>query len=228
MQEALVRRYAFGIVLLALAGVSKADDAPTPPCVKEPELRLELIRRAKVDQDARHAITKWMQEFGNDDAVDEATFEASLDAPRKAEFKQLADTLQRTDKENTDRLGKIVEQFGWPTHTLVGKDGAQAAWLLVQHADLSPKFQRKCLDVMARLPRDEISQQNVAYLTDRVLLAEGKKQVYGTQFTLTDGKWKPRPLEDEANVDLRRVEVGLPPLAEYAKEIEAYYGGPKK
>ena len=217
------------ILLLTLAGAANAGDAPKPPPVKEPDLRAELIRRAKADQDARAAITKWMKQFGNKDVADEATFEASLDAPRKAEFKRLAGTLQRTDKDNTARLGKIVARHGWPTYTLVGKDGAQAAWLLAQHADLSPKFQRKCLDLMASLPRDEVSRKNVAYLTDRVLLAEGKKQVYGTQVTLTNGKCKPRPLEDEANVDKRRAEVGLPPLAEYLREIEAYYGhGPKK
>jgi hypothetical protein len=67
-------------------------------------------------------------------------------------------------------------------------------------------------------------------LTDRVLLAEGKKQVYGTQFTLVNGKCKPRPLEDEANVDQRRKEVGLRPLAEYFKEAERFYtrGGSKE
>ena len=80
----------------------------------------------------------------------------------------------------------------------------------------------------SKLPKEELSQSNLAYLTDRVLLAEGKKQLYGTQFTVVDGKWKPRPLEDEANVDKRRAEVGLPPLAEYTKLIEQAYGGSKK
>lgn len=220
-----MRRCNLVVVLLALAGVSSADDAPKLPPVKEPDLRFELLRRAKADQDARTAIAKWMKEFGNRGAVDEAT----LDATRKAEYKKLADTVLRTDKENTDRLGKIVERYGWPSHTLVGKDGARAAWLLVQHADLSPRFQRKCLDLMVQLPSDEISQKDVAYLTDRVLLAEGKKQVYGTQLTWVDGKWKPRPMEDEANVDKRRAGVGLPPLAEYIRDLEAHYGGgPKK
>jgi hypothetical protein len=215
-----MRRRDLGIVLLTLASVAKADGAPKPP-VKEPELRAELLRRAKAEQDARAALTEWMKQSGNK--------EASLDPAQKAEFRRLTDTLQRTDKENTDRLGRIVERYGWPTYTLVGKDGAQAAWLLAQHADSSPKFQRKCLDLMAKLPRGEISQQNVAYLTDRVLLTEGKKQLYGTQVTLTDGKWKPRPLEDEANVDKRRSAVGLPPLAEYLKSVEAFYGtGTKK
>ncbi len=136
--------------------------------------------------------------------------------------------MLRIDTENTERLGEIVERHGWPTYTLVGKDGAQAAWILAQHADSSPKFQRKCLDLMAKVPRDEISRRDVALLTDRVLLAEGKKQVYGTQFTMENGKCKPRPLEDEANVDKRRKEVGLPSLAEYFQEAESFYGGGSK
>jgi hypothetical protein len=55
-------------------------------------------------------------------------------------------------------------------------------------------------------------------------LAEGKKQIYGTQFTSQDGQWQPRPLEDAANVDVRRAEVGLPPLAEYARQLKEVYG----
>ncbi len=213
------------ILWLILAGVSNAADGSKAPPVEEPELRVELLRRAKADQDVRGAMAEWLIQFGNGGVVDEA----SLDATRKTEFKQFDETMRRVDTENTERLGEIVERHGWPTYTLVGKDGAQAAWILAQHADLSPKFQRKCLDLMAKVPRDEIFQRDIALLTDRVLLAEGKKQVYGTQFTLENGKCKPRPLEDEANVDKRRKEVGLPPLAEYLKEAESFYGvGSKK
>jgi hypothetical protein len=223
-----MRRLIPAILGLAIAGVSKATDEPKAPPVKEPELRAELLRRMKADQDVRGAIAKWMTQFGNGDIADEAAFEASLDAKRKAEFKQFAETMKRVDTENTARLGEIVERHGWPTFTLVGKGGAKAAWILVQHADLSPKFQRKCLDLMAKAPRDEIFPDDFAYLTDRVLLAEGKMQVYGTQFTMANGKCKPRPLEDEANVDKRRREVGLPPLAEYLKQAEGFYGGAAK
>ena len=38
-------------LLIALAGVSKGDEASQPPSVKEPELRAELILRAKADQE---------------------------------------------------------------------------------------------------------------------------------------------------------------------------------
>lgn len=216
------------IIWLVLIGVSSAADDPKRPPVREPELRVELLRRAKADQDARAAIVKWMSQHGGG-VADEAAFEESLDASRKAEFEQFAATMRRVDTENTKRLGDIVDRHGWPTYSLVGKDGANAAWLLVQHADLSPRFQRRCLDLMARVPRDEVSRKDVAYLTDRVLLAEGKKQVYGTQFTLANGKCEPRPIENAADVDERRKDVGLRPLAEYLKEAENFYGGgPKK
>jgi hypothetical protein len=81
---------------------------------------------------------------------------------------------------------------------------------------------------MTALPKDEVSQRNLAYLTDRVLLAEGKKQIYGTQYHTVDGKMEPKPLEDPENVDRRRAEAGLEPLAEYARQLAEVYGGKLK
>jgi hypothetical protein len=186
--------------------------------VKEPQLRSELLEREHVDQEAREALVQWRKVHASDAGNQE----------RQAEFEALIAKLKAIDEDNTKWLKAAIENYGWLTNTLVGKDGANAAWLFVQHADHDPTFQRQCLDLMARLPKDEVSQQNLAYLTDRVLLAEGKKQLYGTQFTLVDGKWQPRPLEDEPNVDKRRAEVGLPPLAAYRRLIDKEYGAPRK
>jgi hypothetical protein len=55
----------------------------------------------------------------------------------------------------------------------------------------------------------------LAYLTDRVYLAEGRPQEYGTQVTARDGQWIPRHLRDHESVDDRRAAVGLEPLADY-------------
>lgn len=211
----------FAILLLATA-IVKADETPKSKLVKEPELRLELLQRVKSDQKARTALIEWMKDRGG--IVDKAR----LTAEEKGEQAKLSHAVEQADKANTEWLGKIIEKHGWPTHSLVGKDGAHAAWLLVQHADAEPMFQRKCLDMMSKAPKDEVAPIDVAYLTDRVLLSEGKKQLYGTQFTSSAGKWEPRPLEDPANVDKRRAEVGLQPLAEYAKMLESLYGGASK
>jgi hypothetical protein len=219
-----MQRWTFALVLLCCGGFALAGDTPKSNPAQETDLRIELLSRVKTDQGTRNALVAWLNEHDKWGAFNPAT----LSAERKAEYQKIEDAVKRADQENTDRLVTIVEKYGWPSTTLVGKDGAHAAWLLVQHADATPKFQRMCLDLMAKLPKNEVSQTDLAYLTDRVLLAEGKKQIYGTQFTFAHGKQVPRPLEDAAHVDKRRAEVGLRPLAEYVKDLESTYGGPPK
>jgi hypothetical protein len=127
------------------------------------------------------------------------------------------------DQKNQTRLRQIVDQHGWPGKALVGKDAAHAAWLLVQHADGDLAFQKRCLRLMQAAPKGDVELQDIAYLTDRTLVAQKKKQVYGTQLQGQGGNFTPQPIEDEANVDQRRAEVGLPPLAEYLKAARAGY-----
>ena len=129
--------------------------------------------------------------------------------------------MMEIDRQNTTWLKEIVEKHGWPGKTLVGQDGAHSAWLLVQHADQDVVFQKKCLDLLkVAVKEKEASAQDFAYLTDRVLIAEKKKQIYGTQLTQEGDKLVPHPIEDEEHVDERRKEIGLQPLAEYLKFVE--------
>lgn len=211
------------ILLLCLSvPAAQADDGAKSGNVKQPDLRRELLERFKTDQEARNREINWAREHG---ANVEALSRDQLNAKEKSGFEKITAAVEKIDGDNTKWLMHVVDEHGWPTITMVGKDGANAAWLLVQHADHNVKFQSKCLDLMTKLPKDEVSRSELAYLTDRVLLAEGKKQIYGTQFSNDDGKFRPRPLEDEVNVDKRRAEVGLEPLADYAKTMQQMYGG---
>jgi hypothetical protein len=223
MKTSMVSIIFFASVLMACA-----DDAPPTSteakATCDPELRRELLDRTKTDQRARKAIVQWMGEHGTNGYVDDKL----LSEKEKAEQDDLVKAISKIDADNTQWLKGVIEKHGWPTKSMARADGANAAWLLVQHADADAKFQRKCLDLMTALPKDEVDQSDVAYLTDRVLLAEGKKQLYGTQFEWVEGKFQPRPLEDEANVDKLRADVGLPTLAEYAKVMKEHYGGGSK
>ena len=130
--------------------------------------------------------------------------------------------LTEIDRKNTAQMHQIVGENGWPTISAVGSDGAKAAWLLVQHADLDVGFQRQCLQLMeAELGRGEVYPANVAYLTDRVLVNEGKKQEYGTQFYSVNGTWEPRPIRNVRHVDKRRKRMGLSTLEEYRELMKA-------
>ncbi len=55
------------------------------------------------------------------------------------------ESIEETDFNNTQRLMEIVEEFDWPTISLVGRDGAKAAWLIVQHSSQEQEFQEYCL-----------------------------------------------------------------------------------
>jgi len=177
-------------------------------------LRRELLERMKEDQDLRREAIRITRER---DTGDPDVLKRLLNDPvlkRGAEI----------DQRNTARMKEIVDRYGWPGYALVGKDGAAAAWLLVQHADRDPAFQKRCLPLLIdAVKKGDASAQNMAYLTDRVRIADKQKQVYGTQFIVVRGKLRPQPIEDEDHVDARREEVGLQTMAEYQKLAETVY-----
>jgi hypothetical protein len=76
---------------------------------------------------------------------------------------------------------------------------------------------------MKTQPKDEVDPRDTAYLTDRVLIGTGKRQLYGTQVIFKDGKFVPNPIEDADQVDERRKAIGMEPLQEYLKFVEQAY-----
>jgi hypothetical protein len=134
----------------------------------------------------------------------------------------------KVDQENTRWLRQQIDTHGWLGKSQVGVSGAQNAWLLVQHADKTPEFQSQCLKLMTDALEGEVAPADIAYLTDRVLSAAGKPQRYGTQCELIDGKATVKDCESPDQLDQRRKQVGLPPMAEYLQQVQAMYGGDNK
>jgi len=122
-------------------------------------------------------------------------------------------------RENVNQLKKIVEKYGWPKISEVGLKGVEAAWLVAQHADFDLEFQKKALKAIKRLARcNEVSYWQIAYLTDRILINQKKKQIFGTQFYKTkNSKIKLKPTENLKNLNERRKKFSLPPIEEYKK-----------
>jgi hypothetical protein len=133
--------------------------------------------------------------------------------------------VMHIDAANLQRLKHIVAQDGFPNRSMVGDDGVAAAWVLTQHADSDPVFQSRVLKILAaRVRHHAFDPVEVAMLTDRVLIHQGKPQLYGTQFGNDGSGLRPGKMEDPAHVDRRRASVGLGPLAEYSCVIRAVYG----
>jgi hypothetical protein len=123
------------------------------------------------------------------------------------------------------RLVEILDTYGWPGRSLVGQDGAEAAWMLALHTMPDPDVLRRCLTLLqAAAAAGEAEPSQVAFLVDRLSLVERNVQVYGTTICRQeDGSFGPPLLEDPDHVDERRRAVGLPPLEHDIRRIEAFY-----
>lgn len=136
----------------------------------------------------------------------------------KAYFEtEFAWRFESVDVENTIELKKLLKVYRWFTISAFGLKGDNDAWLLVQHADKDLKFQKSILKILKQLyPLGETNKSNYAYLYDRVKVGEGKLQLYGTQgMCVGPQKWEPREIEDPANVDTRRKEMGMVKMSVY-------------
>lgn len=175
---------------------------------QNPDLAFEISAMAMADQEVRNRIF-------NKSKNGQANFS-------KAEIQELS----AMDHANTQRMKSIVRTYGWPTIALVGKEASSDAWLLVQHADQEPKFQAYCLTLLAPLVKSgEIKETNYAYLFDRVALAQGRPQRYGTQAQMSPNGFFISPVENPQTVDKTRKAAGMPSLEEYLKVLVDAYGG---
>lgn len=132
------------------------------------------------------------------------------------EVESLWKTINEKDALNQIAVKKILDEKGWLGVDIIGETGNSTLFLVIQHSDLAT--QEKYLPMMRQAVKDgNAFAKDLAYLEDRVALAKGEKQIYGTQIERDKetGEYYPLPLIDPVNVDKRRAEMGLFPLEVY-------------
>ncbi len=124
--------------------------------------------------------------------------------------------METLHNQNAQILNRIVDRIGYPTVEKVGKEANDAAWLVIQHSIGQPEFMRKCAALLEKaVNEDQADSRQLAYLTDRIAVSEGRQQLYGTQFDWDEkGEMSPSPFDDREKVDQRRRSIGLNSLAE--------------
>ena len=118
--------------------------------------------------------------------------------------------------KNARILNDIINTIGYPTIDKVGKEASEAAWLIIQHSIGQPGFMKKCKKLLERaVSGNQADPRNLAYLTDRIAVMEGKPQLYGTQFDWDEnGELNPRLCDDLGKVGQRRKSIGLNTIEE--------------
>jgi hypothetical protein len=170
-----------------------------------------------VDQKWRNSMTKFRNGQLQDDTLSEETI--------------LRNILQ-TDSLNYFLLQKIFDQYGFPNYDVVGENGSNSFWLLVQHQDRHPSFQDSVLIKMKiEVDAKKASSGNYAYLVDRVKVNKGQEQVYGTQMELNPAQtsYVPKSVIDPEKLNERRFSVGLGSIESYIEQMNTRnFGALKK
>jgi 23S rRNA (guanosine2251-2'-O)-methyltransferase len=188
---------------------------------RQPELRAELLAMTERELTAAEALFA----AADADPALERELERRLAGPSMPLIAAIAGWPEAPDEAlallevnaaNVRRLGEIVEEHGWPGLRLVGADGADAAWMLVQHADRSNDLRRAWLAALAdAVQTGDADPRHLATVADRTEVVAGEMQQYGTIVMLADdGEVEfPVPVADAGRLDSRRLALGLPSLA---------------
>lgn len=140
--------------------------------------------------------------------------------------RRLASHIALVERTNTERLGTLMARCGWPSTATHGARAVKDAWLVVQHAQRDPVFQKQALAMVeqAASTGGDALDQSFAYLYDRIAVMEKRPQHYGTQLSAPTRVYCALdfdPMDDRAQVEARRARLGMAPLEAYRRAVLA-------
>ena len=207
-------------LLLLVAGLvlgssllAQGTPAPGSGSKIDPTLQAELLAIYDADQNGRLQIDAVQKKYGSN----------------SPEMRALWKSINEKDAINLAKVEAILDTHGWLGPEAIGPKANACLFLVIQHADTAA--QQKYLPLMRTAVREKKAHPSqLALLEDRVALAEGRPQTYGSQlFSPRNGdQVAVSPMADPDHVDARRAAMGLPPMAEYLKhwnlqwDLEAY------
>ncbi|OBW41977.1 hypothetical protein AB670_01628 [Chryseobacterium sp. MOF25P] len=119
----------------------------------------------------------------------------------------------KEDHRNQELVISIIEKCGMPTLKEVNQRQMDAIWLGLQHST-EEKIRKKYFPQIEKAVKNgDLSKGQYALMKDRILMDEGKPQIYGSQ--IKNGKLY--KVENPATVNKRRKEMGLEPIEDYLK-----------
>lgn len=109
------------------------------------------------------------------------------------------------NNRNAKELEEIIDRIGYPTVEKVGIESSKAAFVIIQHAIARPHFMRKSAELLKMAVIEKKAEpKDLAYLTDRIAVFEGKRQRYVTQIDWNRyGEMQPNPIDEPSKVNER-------------------------
>jgi len=121
----------------------------------------------------------------------------------------------KEDHRNQELIISIIEKCGMPTLNEVNQEQMDAIWLGLQHTE--NKYRIKYFPLIEKaVNHGDLRKEQYALMKDRILMDEGKPQIFGSQ--IINGKLY--DLEAPETVNARRQEMGLEPIEDYLKRFD--------
>lgn len=117
---------------------------------------------------------------------------------------------------NEKKVKDLLDTYGWPEKSVIGEQGNLTICNVLQHSD--PEVRVQYLPVMrTAVAENNLHPRFLARAEDRIATDRGELQIYGGQMkyypeTKSFNVW---PVYDPENIDKRRAEIGLGPIAEH-------------
>ena len=210
----------------SLRSPAAAGPAPHRPPTSAPAVGGDSVGRSSIDTAQRSRRSTLPPRGGstmprNESLRRDLLEMASLDRVTRAELAasgDLFDTgyeprMARVHARNAQRLRRVIESVGWPGTDLVGPDGAEAAWLILQHAIAEPDLLRSASPLLETAAREgRADPAHAAMLEDRIRFFEGRPQRYGTQLDWdAEGNLSPGECGGPASAGRAPTRRGPPP-----------------
>ena len=136
------------------------------------------------------------------------------------EFQQQNEIYHSTHDLNEKKILGILDTQGWPDITIVGEQGHLTICNVLQHSGI--EVRKKYIPMMKKAVKEKgLAPRLLARSEDRLATDRGELQIYGGQIkyypeTKSFNVW---PIIDPENVDKRRAEIGLVPMAEFLANL---------
>ena len=218
---------AYGFVLVNMLGQPPAFQAKFLEGVRDAATRKELPEDAVAFAEARLRQTEIENRYkthlpSNPELRDQISRLFKDDQAVREREGFDARKMEEADRRTAGPLKTIFDRYGVPTYDMVGVQAAKNFAVMVQHQPA--EFRRAVLPKLkANVDVGQADPGTYATVYDRSQRDQGKNQFYGEQLECTSGKaLEEAPIDDEANVNLRRAELGLMRVEIYARLVRLY------
>lgn len=134
------------------------------------------------------------------------------------QYRKYQAIYEKNHSVNEIVVTEILDMHGWPTAEEIGERGNWTICNVLQHADYDIRI--KYLPLMRQAVLDKkLEPRFLVRAEDRIATDNGELQIYGGQMkyypeTKSFNVW---PVFEPENIDKRRAEIGLEPIADFLK-----------